>query len=149
MIHHRVMEAAKVLQLEEILTETVRHLADSVSASHSAGDGQKTTGLLNGRTALQLDAKLREQMRIELVRLHKRLETTRSTSPTTRPCDDDADRNVLPIRARFNKTALPPIYNRPANLFVAKFIGSPTINIFHGKIDHDLFTSDSGQVKIR
>ena len=53
----------------------------------------------------------------------------------------------LPIMTRILTTE--EFYNKPANLFVAKFIGSPTMNIINGTIKDGMFVSDSGIVKIK
>lgn len=152
-IHHRVMEAAKVLQLEEYLYSKPSDISGGQRQRVALGRAmvRKPQVFLMDEPLSNLDAKLREQMRIELVRLHKRLETT-SIYVTHDQAEamTMADRIVLLDQGKIQQNGTPSdLYNRPANLFVAKFIGSPTINIFHGKIEGDHFVSDSGQVSIR
>lgn len=151
-IHHRVMEAAKVLQLEEYLYSKPSDISGGQRQRVALGRAmvRKPQVFLMDEPLSNLDAKLREQMRIELVRLHKRLETT-SIYVTHDQAEamTMADRIILLDKGKIQQNGAPSdLYNKPANLFVAKFIGSPTINIFHGMIEQGTFVSDSGQVRI-
>ncbi len=83
-----------------------------------------------------LDAKLRVQMRAEIKELHQRLKTT-----TVYVTHDQveamtmADRIVVLHDGIVEQTGAPlDLYDRPANLFVAGFIGSPAMNMFKGTI---------------
>ncbi|HHU12070.1 MAG TPA: sn-glycerol-3-phosphate ABC transporter ATP-binding protein UgpC [Clostridiaceae bacterium] len=152
-IHHRVLEAAKVLQLEEYLYSKPSDISGGQRQRVALGRAmvRKPQVFLMDEPLSNLDAKLREQMRIELVRLHKRLETT-SIYVTHDQAEamTMADRIVLLDQGNIQQNGTPSdLYNRPANLFVAKFIGSPTINVFRGTIQTGQFVSDSGQVRIR
>lgn len=96
-----------------------------------------------------LDAKLREHMRVELVRLHKSLETTSIyvTHDQTEAMTM-ATKIVLMNEGKIQQAGKPDeFYNKPANLFVARFIGSPTMNIFEGKIEGGRFISNDGSIK--
>jgi ABC-type sugar transport system ATPase subunit len=83
-----------------------------------------------------LDAKLRGQMRAEIIRLHRRLETTmvyvthdQVEAMTT------SDRIVVFSGGRIQQVGTPrEVYERPANRFVAGFIGSPTMNFVEGRV---------------
>ena len=97
-----------------------------------------------------LDAKLREHMRVELVRLHKNLGTTSIyvTHDQTEAMTM-ADKIVLMDQGVVQQFGKPEeFYNKPANLFVAGFIGSPTMNIFEGTIQNGKFVGDSGVVAV-
>lgn len=151
-IHHRVMEAAKVLQLEEYLYSKPSEISGGQRQRVALGRAmvRKPQVFLMDEPLSNLDAKLREQMRIELVRLHKRLETT-SIYVTHDQAEamTMADRIVLLDQGKIQQNGAPnDLYNRPANLFVARFIGSPTINVLKGKIEGKRFISESGQVTI-
>jgi ABC-type sugar transport system ATPase subunit len=83
-----------------------------------------------------LDAKLRIEMRVEIKRLHREAKAT-----TVYVTHDQTEALTLSSRVAIMERgmliqAAPPqeIYRRPANLFVADFIGSPTINLIPGKI---------------
>ncbi len=83
-----------------------------------------------------LDAKLRIEMRVEIKRLHREAKAT-----TVYVTHDQTEALTLSSRVAVMEEgrlvqATPPreIYRRPANLFVADFIGSPTINLIPGKI---------------
>ena len=84
-----------------------------------------------------LDAKLRVSMRTEIKNLHQRLTTT-----TVYVTHDQieamtmADKIVVMQDGLVEQIGAPlELYDRPANLFVAGFIGSPAMNMLHGKLD--------------
>ena len=86
-----------------------------------------------------LDAKLRVQMRTEIKELHQRLKTT-----TVYVTHDQieamtmADKIVVMHDGRVEQIGAPlDLYDRPDNLFVAGFIGSPAMNFFPGTIRHN------------
>jgi multiple sugar transport system ATP-binding protein len=97
-----------------------------------------------------LDAKLREHMRVELVRLHKKLETT--TIYVTHDQVEAmtmADQIILMNDGKIQQDGAPDdFYNRPENLFVAQFIGSPSINLVAGKIENGVFIDSNNELKI-
>src|SRR2546422_2244974 len=83
-----------------------------------------------------LDAKLRVAMRAEIKALHQRLKTT-----TVYVTHDQveamtmADRIAVMNEGRIEQLGAPlELYDRPANLFVAQFIGSPAMNVFDGTL---------------
>ena len=93
-----------------------------------------------------LDAKLRVQMRSEIKQNHQRLKTT-----TVYVTHDQieamtmADRIVVMHDGVIEQIGTPlELYDRPANLFVAGFIGSPAMNMITGKMDGDSFVADDG-----
>ncbi|RWG94173.1 TOBE domain-containing protein, partial [Mesorhizobium sp.] len=93
-----------------------------------------------------LDAKLRVQMRGEIKALHQRLGTT-----TVYVTHDQieamtmADKIVVLHDGLVEQIGAPlDLYDRPANLFVAGFIGSPAMNFIHGHIEEGIFRSAGG-----
>lgn len=94
-----------------------------------------------------LDAKLRVQMRTEIKALHQRLGTT--TIYVTHDQVEAmtmADRIVVLNEGLVEQVGAPLVlYDFPANLFVAGFIGSPAMNIFKGCIKNGAFEMDAGQ----
>ncbi|WP_394268500.1 ABC transporter ATP-binding protein [Anaerococcus nagyae] len=98
-----------------------------------------------------LDAKLRESMRVEIVRLHNQLDTTSIyvTHDQTEAMTM-ATKIVLLDKGIVQQVGAPTdFYRKPNNLFVAGFIGSPTMNIIEGKITDGIFVSNTGEIKIR
>jgi len=98
-----------------------------------------------------LDAKLRESMRVEIVRLHNQLNTTSIyvTHDQTEAMSM-ATKIVLLDKGIVQQVGAPTdFYRKPNNLFVAGFIGSPTMNIIEGKITDGIFVSNTGEIKIR
>jgi multiple sugar transport system ATP-binding protein len=95
-----------------------------------------------------LDAKLRVQMRTEIKELHQRLKTT--TIYVTHDQIEAmtmADRIVVMHDGVVEQMGAPlDLYDRPANLFVAGFIGSPAMNIFKGTIRASGFQTEGGVV---
>jgi multiple sugar transport system ATP-binding protein len=84
-----------------------------------------------------LDAKLRAQTRSELVELHRRLRTTfvYVTHDQTEAMTM-ADRVAIMDRGRLQQVGSPQaVYDRPANLFVARFVGSPPMNVLSGTLE--------------
>ena len=95
-----------------------------------------------------LDAKLRVQMRAEIKDLHQRLGTT-----TVYVTHDQieamtmADRIVVMKGGVVEQVGRPlELYDRPANLFVATFIGSPAMNLIKGGVGHGGFVTEGGAV---
>jgi multiple sugar transport system ATP-binding protein len=90
-----------------------------------------------------LDAKLRVSMRAHLKHLHHELRTT--TIYVTHDQIEAmtlADRVVVMSKAEVQQVGTPEaIYNDPANLFVAGFVGSPPMNLIEGRLDNGVFTA--------
>jgi multiple sugar transport system ATP-binding protein len=84
-----------------------------------------------------LDAKLRVQTRAELIRLHRRLGiTTIYVTHDQVEAMTMGDRISVLNNGRLQQIDTPlALYNRPANLFVAGFIGSPSMNFIHGSLE--------------
>jgi multiple sugar transport system ATP-binding protein len=99
-----------------------------------------------------LDAQLRVQMRTEVRKLHQRLEAT-SIYVTHDQVEamTMADRIVVLDKGRIAQSGSPlELYDRPANRFVAEFIGSPAINVFLGEVKSGrlFLPSDAGRIEI-
>jgi ABC-type sugar transport system ATPase subunit len=86
-----------------------------------------------------LDARLRVEMRNELAALHSRLETTMIFVTHDQVEAMTLGQRIAVMNAgRLQQFAEPlDVYRKPANLFVARFIGTPSINTVEGKISHD------------
>jgi multiple sugar transport system ATP-binding protein len=97
-----------------------------------------------------LDAKLRVQMRTEVSRLQKRLETT-----TVYVTHDQVEAMTLGDRVAVMRSGViqqvgPPeeLYNTPANLFVAGFIGSPSMNFLPATVAGDVLQTPLGELRL-
>jgi len=151
-IHDRVMEAAEVLQIKDYLYSKPSDISGGQRQRVALGRAmvRKPSVFLMDEPLSNLDAKLREHMRVELVRLHKQLGTTSIyvTHDQTEAMTM-ASKIVLMNDGIIQQSGKPDdFYHRPNNMFVAKFIGSPTINLVKGKIIRGKFVSDDGEVSI-
>lgn len=151
-IHDRVMEAAEVLQIKDYLYSKPSDISGGQRQRVALGRAmvRKPKVFLMDEPLSNLDAKLREHMRVELVRLHKSLETT--TIYVTHDQTEAmtmATKIVLMNDGKIQQAGKPEeFYNRPHNIFVAKFIGSPTMNLIQGKMLQGRFVSDDGTIQL-
>ncbi|WP_024465334.1 ABC transporter ATP-binding protein [Treponema pedis] len=151
-IHNRVLEAAKILQISDNLYSRPSDLSGGQRQRVALGRAmvRRPRVFLMDEPLSNLDAKLREHMRVELVRLHKQMETTSIyvTHDQTEAMTM-ATKIVLLNKGKIQQVGKPEeFYNKPANLFTAQFIGSPTMNIFEGRIENGVFVNDSGLIKV-
>lgn len=151
-IHKKVLEAADVLQLNDYLYSKPSDISGGQRQRVALGRAMvRNPGVfLMDEPLSNLDAKLREHMRVELVRLHKQLGTTSIyvTHDQTEAMTM-ADKILLLDKGKIQQFGAPSeFYNRPENLFVAGFIGSPTMNIFKGKIENGRFISENKLINI-
>jgi multiple sugar transport system ATP-binding protein len=140
-IARRVQEAAAILELGELLQRKPAALSGGQRQRVAMGRAivRQPAAFLLDEPLSNLDAKLRVQMRNELSRLQRRLGTT-----TIYVTHDQTEAMTLGERiAVLRKGAIQQIgsprelYQRPANLFVAGFIGSPAINLLPAEIDNE------------
>ena len=145
-IHDRVIEAAELLQMTDYLYSKPSEISGGQRQRVALGRAmvRKAAVFLLDEPLSNLDAKLREHMRVELVRLHKSLETTSVyvTHDQTEAMTM-ATKIVLLNDGKVQQVGKPSeFYEKPANLFVAGFIGSPTMNLFPGQIEDGVFKAD-------
>jgi multiple sugar transport system ATP-binding protein len=148
--HERVMRAAKTVELTEFL--------DRKPAALSGGQRQrvalaraivrKPKVFLMDEPLSNLDAKLRVSTRAQIKNLHHELKTT--TIYVTHDQIEAmtlADRVVVMSRGEVQQVGTPlEIYDRPANAFVAAFIGNPAMNLLQGTLKSGVF--DAANVRI-
>jgi len=136
LIDERVARAAKILNLEAFLHRYPRELSGGQRQRVAMGRAivRDPKVFLFDEPLSNLDAKLRVAMRSEIKALHQRLKTT-----TVYVTHDQveamtmADRIAVMHDGRIEQLGEPlELYDRPANLFVAQFIGSPAMNVFPG-----------------
>ncbi len=145
-VHDRVTEAAELLQITDYLYSKPSEISGGQRQRVALGRAmvRKAAVFLLDEPLSNLDAKLREHMRVELVRLHKSLDTTSVyvTHDQTEAMTM-ATKLVLLDDGKVQQVGKPSeFYERPTNLFVAGFIGSPTMNLFPGSMEGGLFKAD-------
>jgi multiple sugar transport system ATP-binding protein len=137
-IDQRVRRAAEILDLVPLLERYPRELSGGQRQRVAMGRAivRNPSVFLFDEPLSNLDAKLRVQMRAEIKEMHQRLKTT-----TVYVTHDQveamtmADRIVVLHDGIVEQTGAPlELYDRPGNLFVAGFIGSPAMNQFKGTI---------------
>ncbi|MFE5322879.1 ABC transporter ATP-binding protein [Paenibacillus sp. NPDC056579] len=137
-IDARVREAAKILDIEHLLDRKPKALSGGQRQRVALGRAivREPQVFLMDEPLSNLDAKLRVQMRAEISKLHKRLETTiiYVTHDQTEAMTM-GDRIVVMDKGIIQQAATPEeIYNYPLNMFVAGFIGSPSMNFVTGSL---------------
>ena len=151
-IEQKVTEAAKILDIEHLLKRKPKALSGGQRQRVALGRAivRKPSVFLMDEPLSNLDAKLREHMRVELVRIHKALGTT-SIYVTHDQVEamTMATKIVLMNDGKIQQVGKPyEFYEKPQNMFVAKFIGSPTINMIKGKMDGNKFVSEDGLISL-
>ncbi len=137
-IDRKVQEAAKVLDLTEHLDRKPSNLSGGQRQRVAMGRAivRDPQAFLMDEPLSNLDAKLRVQMRTEVARLQRDLETT-----TVYVTHDQTEAMTLGDRVAVMRSGVLQqvdtprnLYNAPVNIFVAGFIGSPAMNFFSGSI---------------
>jgi multiple sugar transport system ATP-binding protein len=134
----RVDAAAKILGLGEYLERYPRQLSGGQRQRVAMGRAivRQPQVFLFDEPLSNLDAKLRVQMRTEIKELHQRLKTTAVyVTHDQIEAMTMADKIVVMNAGRVEQIGAPlDLYDNPANLFVAGFIGSPAMNFLGGKL---------------
>ena len=140
-IDKRVREAARILQIEEYLDRKPKALSGGQRQRVALGRAivRNAKVFLMDEPLSNLDAKLRVQMRSEIIRLHEVLgATTIYVTHDQTEAMTMASRIVVMKSGRIQQVGTPiEIYNNPANLFVAGFIGSPAMNFLKVEFDSE------------
>ena len=133
-IDRKVHEVAKILEIDQLLDRRPAALSGGQKQRVAIGSAiiRKPKAFLMDEPLSNLDAKLRAQMRVELVKLHKQLDTT-----IIYVTHDQTEAMTLGTKIVVMKDGLiqqvgapQNIYDNPVNLFVAGFLGSPSMNFF-------------------
>ncbi|WP_307744752.1 sn-glycerol-3-phosphate ABC transporter ATP-binding protein UgpC [uncultured Pantoea sp.] len=140
-IRQRVLDAARSLELDHLLTRRPRELSGGQRQRVAMGRAivREPAVFLFDEPLSNLDARLRVQMRLELQQLHRRLQTT-----SLYVTHDQVEAMTLAQRVMvMNKGVVEQlgtpveIYERPASQFVAAFIGAPAMNLLKGQFSSD------------
>jgi sn-glycerol 3-phosphate transport system ATP-binding protein len=140
-VAERVKRAADILELDPLLARTPRQLSGGQRQRVAMGRAivREPAVFLFDEPLSNLDAKLRVQMRFEIQKLHRRLSTT-SLYVTHDQVEAMtlAQRMVVMNAGRAEQIGSPmEVYENPQTLFVAGFIGSPSMNFLPGKANGD------------
>jgi multiple sugar transport system ATP-binding protein len=140
-IDERVRQAAKILNLSELLERQPRQLSGGQRQRVAMGRAivRNPKVFLFDEPLSNLDAKLRVAMRTEIKDLHLRLgATTVYVTHDQLEAMTMADRIVVMSEGNVEQIGSPlDLYDRPDNIFVAGFLGSPAMNFFKGVVRHD------------
>ena len=138
-INTRVNNAAKILGLEEFLTRKPKALSGGQRQRVALGRAivRDAKVFLMDEPLSNLDAKLRVQMRSEIIKLHQRLQTT-----TIYVTHDQTEAMTMATRIVVMKDGViqqvgapKEVYDNPENVFVGGFIGSPAMNSINGTLE--------------
>ena len=137
-INERVQEAAKILQIEDYLKRKPKQLSGGQRQRVAIGRAitRKPKVFLFDEPLSNLDAALRVQMRVELAKLHDQLDATMIyvTHDQTEAMTLANDIVVLNEGEISQKGTPMQLYDKPDNLFVGSFIGSPKMNFVSAKV---------------
>ena len=140
-IDRRVSEVAKVLRIESILNKKPSELSSGDMQRVAVGRAmvRRPKAILMDEPIGSLDAKLREDMRTELKRLHIEINaTTLYVTHDQVEAMSMADKVCIMEDGVLQQVGTPAeVYDYPANMFVAQFVGSPIMNILNCKIGAD------------
>ncbi len=137
----RIREAARILELEDYLDRKPGQLSGGQRQRVAMGRAivREPSAFLMDEPLSNLDAKLRVQMRGEIARLQRELGVT-----TVFVTHDQVEAMTMGDRVAVLKDGVlqqvdtpQRLYDHPCNVFVAAFIGSPSMNLFHANLDGD------------
>jgi multiple sugar transport system ATP-binding protein len=139
-IEKRVGQAAELLQITHLLDRRPDQLSGGQRQRVAIGRAlvREAAVFLFDEPLSNLDAKLRNELRVEIKRLHARLGKTTMIYVTHDQIEAMtlADRIVVMKEQKIQQIGSPDeIYRRPANLYVAGFVGSPQMNFIKGRIE--------------
>ena len=151
-IAYRVSEAAAILELNPLLDRKPANLSGGQRQRVAMGRAivREPKAFLLDEPLSNLDARLRVQMRTEIARLQKRLDTTMIyvTHDQTEAMTL-GDRVAVMNQGKVQQIGTPQdLYYHPANLFVASFIGSPGMNLLPAKINQSRLILPFGETKL-
>ena len=144
-IKSRVERAAKILQIEPLLNRKPGALSGGQRQRVAIGRAlvRDVDVFLFDEPLSNLDAKLRVDLRVELKLLHQRLKNTMIYVTNDQiEAMTLADRIAIMKGGKIMQLGTPnEIYNHPKNLYVADFIGSPSMNFLNGELKDTKFTN--------
>src|ERR671933_637258 len=151
-INQKVEEAARILDLQQHLDRKPANLSGGQRQRVAMGRAivRDPKAFLMDEPLSNLDAKLRVQMRAEVARIQQRLGTT-----TVYVTHDQTEAMTLGDRVAVMRAGViqqvdtpRELYERPRNIFVAGFIGSPAMNFFTGQIEDEAIRTPMGAIPL-
>lgn len=137
-IHRRVMKAARTLDLDDLLKRRPKALSGGQRQRVAMGRAivRKPSVFLFDEPLSNLDAKMRVEMRKEILQLHRHISTTMIyVTHDQIEAMTLGDRICVMNKGHIEQVGVPSmIFDYPATLFVAKFIGTPQMNLFKGHL---------------
>lgn len=137
-IKERVHKVARMLDIEHLLDRRPRELSGGQKQRVAIGSTicRQPKVFLMDEPLSNLDAKLRAQMRVELARIHEELGCTIVYVTHDQTEAMTLGTKIVVMKSGVIQQAAAPelLYNQPANVFVAGFIGSPAMNFFDARI---------------
>jgi multiple sugar transport system ATP-binding protein len=140
-IEDQVNKAARILGIENLLHRKPKELSGGQRQRVALGRAivREPRVFLMDEPLSNIDAKLRVEMRAEIIKLQRRLGvTTFYVTHDQVEALSMGDRVVVMLEGRVQQIGAPKeLYNKPANRFVAGFIGSPAMNFFRARVGND------------
>lgn len=152
-IEKRVLEAAKILDLEDYLDRKPKQLSGGQRQRVALGRAmvREPKVFLMDEPLSNLDAKLRVQMRSEIKKLHKKISTTFVyVTHDQVEALTMGDRIVILNKGYIQQIGTPQeVYLNPNNIFTAGFVGSPSMNFFDAKVlSKEVLEINSQKIKL-
>jgi multiple sugar transport system ATP-binding protein len=148
----RVRKVAELLGISELLDRTPRQLSGGQRQRVALARAiiRRPQAFLMDEPLSNLDAQLRLQMRVEIKRLQRELgATTLYVTHDQIEAMTMADHIAVMSAGKLQQLATPTeLYERPANLFVARFCGSPPMNTLDGEVADGAFTHPAGTLPL-
>ena len=145
----RIQEVAAILDMVDLLDRKPSQLSGGQRQRVAIGRAmvRDPAVFLFDEPLSNLDAQLRTQMRLEIKKLHQRVgNTIIFVTHDQVEAMTMADRIVIMKDGHIQQVGTPAeVFHKPANTFVARFIGAPSMNLIAGKIDGTSVTLDAGQ----
>ena len=152
-IDKRVLEAAKILEIDGYLNRKPKALSGGQRQRVALGRAivRNSAAFLMDEPLSNLDAKLRVQMRSEIVNIHRKVgATTIYVTHDQTEAMTMADRIVVMKDGMVQQIGTPiDIYSHPKNLFVAQFIGAPAMNVIEGQFNGKEVAFDSNKQELK
>ena len=138
-IKKRVAEAARILEIEHLLDRSIKALSGGQRQRVALGRAivREPKVFLMDEPLSNLDAKLRAQMRTEIIKLHQRLQTTVIYVTHDQTEAMTMGSRIVVMKDGYIQQVDSPqvLYEKPVNMFVAGFIGSPQMNFVDVKVE--------------
>ncbi len=145
-IKKRVQEAARILEIEHLLDRSIKALSGGQRQRVALGRAivREPKVFLMDEPLSNLDAKLRAQMRTEIIKLHQKLQTTIIYVTHDQTEAMTMGSRIVVMKDGYIQQVESPqrLYEHPVNMFVAGFIGSPQMNFITSrveKVNDDIF----------